>query len=129
MGHYLFKEDCVVVLSVADGIPNFGLIKCILFLKKYLFVVKLFQTVHYDDHFHAYSVVHSTKLIVVDLASLKDYVPLRYHSINYEGVDQLFISLRHVVFYIQLLINAHSTLLCRCNFHIVTLFLTRSNNI
>ena len=101
VGHYTFKPRCVVLCAITEGYPHFGLLSKIIALQSdAFFVVELLQTVHYDEHFHAYAVKHEDcpKLACVAVTSLKHHVPLKYHHVAYEGSNHLFVSLRHVVF-------------------------------
>jgi hypothetical protein len=99
VGHYTYREGCVVILSVNNATPEFGsVIKIFNVDRKNYLVIKKFQTCHYDDHFHAYVITQSNQLQIVLLNCLKDFVPLQFQNIVYEGSDQSFITLRHILF-------------------------------
>jgi hypothetical protein len=101
VGHYTIQKQVVVVVSVDEGQPRFGIIDKILALKdKVFFVVMLLSTTDYDDHFHAYVVRHFShkKLVCVALHDLKDHVPLQYHHVDYEGSSRMLISMRYTLF-------------------------------
>ena len=67
--------------------------------KKVYFIEEMLDTVHYDEHFHAYAVKYSfpKRIACVALDSMKDHVPLQFHLITYEDAQHMFVALRHVM--------------------------------
>ena len=61
------------------------------------FVMQLLQTNYYDDHFHAYAISFLPQTNVLNIQSLKDPVPLRHRTIEYEGNTQMFVFVRHII--------------------------------
>lgn len=55
------------------------------------------ETIHYDEHFHAYAVKHlvANRLGCVDVETLKDHVPYQVHMIMYEQSQHMLVALRY----------------------------------
>ena len=101
IGHYYFKPGCVVLCSLVEGNPDFGVIKKIVELNNnVVFIVERLRTLYFDDHFHAYAVEHHdcVNFNCIELSSLKDHVPLQYHNVTFEKKNVLFVALRYTVF-------------------------------
>ena len=101
IGHYTFKPHCVALCAVLDGQPQFGIVTKIVGLQSSIFfVLEMLQTLHFDQHFHAYAVKHydCPKLECRALKSLKDHIPLQYYHVKYESEEHLFVALRYSLF-------------------------------
>jgi hypothetical protein len=101
IGHYVFKPTAVAVNTICDGIPQFGIVTDVIAINnKIYFVLEVLETVHYDEHFHAYAVKHPSQHYhtCVSIDCLKDHIPLQYHVIKYEGQLTMFVSLRYTIF-------------------------------
>ena len=98
VGHYTFKPNAVTVNDIVDGVPQFGIVVLILSVEKQLyFIEELLETIHYDEHFHAYAVKHfaSKRLSCVHLKSLRDHVPYQLHMVTYEQTQHNLVMLRY----------------------------------
>jgi hypothetical protein len=84
-GHYFFRLNAVMVNSICDGTPQFGItLNTVTVDKEVYFVEELLETVHYDEHFHAYAVQQSItkQLTLVNLLNLKDHIPFQLHVVT-----------------------------------------------
>jgi hypothetical protein len=101
IGHYVFKPTAVAVNSVRDDVPQFGVVTDVIAIDRQIYLVQaLLETIHYDEHFHAYAVKHPFKQhhVCITIDSLKDHIPLQYHVIHYEGELTMLVSLRYALF-------------------------------
>lgn len=100
-GHYSFSPKSIVIISVSEGIPHYGIIRHIVAVagKTYV-VIEQLAVLHYDEHFHAYKVEYENQvsLSCVLLDTCKDKVPLNCHRVHYENSDHLFIGVRYILF-------------------------------
>jgi hypothetical protein len=89
-GHYSFRLNAVTVISICDGTPQSGIIPNTITVDKEVYFVKeLLETVHYDEHFHAFAVQQSitTGLTLVKILNLKDHISLQLHVVTYESTN------------------------------------------
>lgn len=94
VGHCSFKPNAIIVNAIVDGIPQFGIIIHIVNVeKKFYFIQELFETTHFDEHFHAYAVKHlvTKRLGCVDSGSLKDHAAyVHYYCTKFSVFDANF---------------------------------------
>ena len=77
LGHYKFKLNPIVLVSVCNGLPTFGSINKILAIEGNIYLIlKELVTLHYDEHFHAFAVGRMDTLSLVALQKLRDHVSL-----------------------------------------------------
>ena len=101
VGHHTITRQCIVLQSVSDGIPLYGMIHDIVSVagKTYLVVDDLVSK-YYDEHFHSYALqyLQSPHLSCISLESCKDSFPLNAHTVTYEGDKHVMVAKRSVVF-------------------------------
>lgn len=98
VGHYTFKPNAVTINAMLEGVPQFGIVVLILNVeKKFYFIEESLETIHYDEHFHAYAVKHlePKRLSFVDLNLLTDHVPYQLHTVTYEQAQHTLVTLRY----------------------------------
>jgi len=100
VGHYCIKPKCVVVLKITEGIPEFGLVEILVCINDLVFLVtKKIAVNYFDEHFHAYSVdfMAVANWIVINVANLKDHIPLSILCVLYENKLLKLVSPRYVI--------------------------------
>lgn len=88
------------MLDTHDGTPEFGHVEAIVcFGENTVFLVKRLKVNHFDEHFHAYSVVYdkNCSTLSTSVSDLKDHIPLSRHSVSYEGKVQTYVSPRYLI--------------------------------
>ena len=98
-----YRSGMTVFMSYEDGEPLFGLIKTILVLEQtgssqIKFVVQKWETVGFDRHLFAYSVIPSKDLTLIDVKELLDHHPLHALNSYREHDNTKYISLRSRLF-------------------------------
>lgn len=80
----LFKPKFVLILSVTDLLPVFGMIHfiCLNNVKKPFFILQILETVSFSRHLYAYRVSFSTKWKIFECNNIKSII-------NYNGVTSL----------------------------------------
>ena len=96
----MYKKPCGLLLGVVDGIlPEFGAVQDILVDREELFfVVKLYRTLFFSEHFNAYVTELLDESVTVNQRDLYAFMPL--HARRIEGLtksSQRAIILKHHV--------------------------------
>ena len=100
----LYRSGMSVFMSYdEDGEPLFGLLKNIFVLEQtgssqIKFVVQKWETLGYDKHLFAYSVIRTKDLTVIDVKELLDHHPLHAVKSYRERDDNKYISLHYRLF-------------------------------
>ena len=93
----LYKPNCVVVLSVNDGYPVFGLTKALFVAdlgQIYLTVTKL-TTKEFNEHRHLYLVQRTSETVCVAQNSLYTPLPLHCRRAIIDGHTCMSVVVKH----------------------------------
>ena len=97
----MYKDPCAVLLGVTESIlPKFGSMQEILIDgEEVLFVVKVYRTLSYSEHFNAYIIKLLDEVLTISQRELYSFMPL--HARRIEGLttasSQRAVILKHHV--------------------------------
>ena len=96
----MYKDSCAVLLGVTESIlPKFGAVQEILIDgEEVLFVVKVYRTLSYSEHFNAYIIKLLDEVLTISQRELYSFMPLHVRRI--EGLttaSQRAVILKHHV--------------------------------